>query len=101
MSCHMVMDLLKIAQLLEKELPAVSPIMAYLKPRFTLVGSAAEGTRIGLGSEIDLTMRFEGWLQQDEAPFEMFLRNSDHLYKGAQWPKWAEWYFEKDTIQDR
>lgn len=97
----MVMDLLKIARLLEEELPAVSQIMAYLKPRFTLVGSAAEGTRIGLGSEIDLTMRFEGWMKQDEAPFEMILRNSDHLYKGGQTPKWAEWYFEKDTIHYR
>ena len=90
----MVMDLLRIAALLEEELPKVNQLMAFLKPKFTLVGSAAEGTRIGLGSEIDLTMRFEGWLEQEEAPFKMILKNSDHLYKGAQTQKWAEWYFE-------
>ena len=59
----MVMDLLRMAQQLEKELPRVNQIMAFLKPKFTLVGSAAEGTRIGLGNEIDLTMRFQGWMQ--------------------------------------
>ena len=91
----MVFDLLKIAQLLEKELPQVNKILAFLKPKFTLVGSVAEGTRIGLGSEIDLTMRFEGWMQQEEAPFKTNLY-SDHLYKNAPWPEWAEWYFEEN-----
>ena len=90
------MDLLKIAQQLQAELLVVSPIMEYLKPAFTLVGSAAEGTRIGLGSEIDLTMRFEGWMEQDKPPFEMFLKDSQLLYKGAQMPKWSYWYFKKD-----
>ena len=97
MSCHMVTDLLRLARQLEQELPGVNKIMAYLKPKFTLVGSAAEGTRIGLGSEIDLTMRFEGWMHEGEAPFKLNLGSdhSDHLqlHKGLQTPEWAEWYF--------
>ncbi len=54
-----VHDLLRLADVLEDALnnSAVS-LISGLRPHFSLVGSAAEGTAVGIGNEIDLTMNF-------------------------------------------
>ena len=93
MSCLMVGDLLYLAKELEAKLSNSSPLMRCLKPKLTLVGSVAEGTRIGLGSELDLTMRFAGLDSQDLPPFRFKEEDPFHLYKGVKVPDELEGYF--------
>ena len=57
----MIHDLLSFAKDLEVALGNASAMMWQLKPKFILVGSVSEGTRIGLGNELDITIEFEGW----------------------------------------
>ena len=95
----MVKDLLQTAQLLETELRKSSPMMQALKPKFVLTGSVAEGTRIGLGNELDMTLRFEGWMIGTEAPFKFVESEPFYLHKGHNIPKWLEWYFVKGRFQ--
>ena len=60
-NCQMIHDLVRLAKHLEFQIARASSTMALLRPRFVLVGSVAEGTRIGLGNELDLTgRRFNG-----------------------------------------
>ena len=69
MSCLIVQDLLFLLQILEVKLAEVSAVMKFLKPRFTVVGSVAEGTRIGVGSEVDVCLSFLKWTK--EPPFKV------------------------------
>ena len=57
----MIHDLVTFAKVLEVSLKKGSEMMQLLKPRFTLVGSIPEGTRIGIGNELDITIDFDGW----------------------------------------
>ena len=57
----MIHDLVNFARDLEVALENASEIMELLKPRFSMVGSVPEGTRIGIGNELDITIEFEGW----------------------------------------
>ena len=57
----MIHDLVTFAKALEVSLKKGSDMMQLLKPRFTLVGSIPEGTRIGIGNELDITIDFDGW----------------------------------------
>ena len=95
----MIKDLLHTAQLLEKELMSSSPMMRAMKPKFVLTGSVAEGTRIGLGNEIDITLRFEGWKTGSKAPFAFVGSEPFFLHRGQNVPKWLEWYFIKGRFQ--
>ena len=45
-----------------------------------MVGSVAEGTRIGLGNELDLTLTFAAWTE-DAIPFAVRDDDAFHLYK--------------------
>ncbi len=54
----------------------------------TLVGSVAEGTRVGMGNEVDLTVDFHGWAEHAFSvlpgdPFNLVLAASD----GPEWIK--------------
>ena len=92
----MVSDMLRLAQKLEKELVQSSPIMQSLRPSLTLVGSVAEGTRIGLGCEIDLSMKFDGLEPHDPSDAAFTFKEDDpfHLYEGPNAPQCLNWYFE-------
>ena len=57
---NMINALINFCQQLEKALPKSSDLMSNLKPKFSIVGSVAEGTRLGLANELDLTMSFDG-----------------------------------------
>ncbi len=92
--CALAKDLIAFVVTLEgrlkdksKEELVVSP---RLRPRLTLVGSAAEGTRVGPPNEIDLSMAFEGW---KEAPFKVMADDPFHLYAKAFPAKWMKKYF--------
>ena len=45
-----------------------------------MVGSVAEGTRIGLGNELDLTLTFQAW-RGEAIPFAVRDDDAFHLYK--------------------
>ena len=58
----------------EREFRISTSLMLEIKPSMTLVGSAAEGTRIGIGNELDITVMFVLWkdkpaLKVGENPF--------------------------------
>ena len=57
----MIHDLVSFVKGLEYHLRKSSDLMKLLQPKFTLVGSIPEGTRIGIGNELDITIDFEGW----------------------------------------
>ena len=57
----MIHSLVSLCKSLEATLSTTSELMAKLRPKFTLVGSVSEGTRLGLANELDLTVKFHGW----------------------------------------
>ncbi len=57
MNCAILGDLVLLAKELEKELSTRLP---ELRPKLTVVGSVAEGTRVFLANELDLTVTFGG-----------------------------------------
>ena len=87
---QMINCLIKFCQQLEVELPKSSVLMRNLKPKFSIVGSVAEGTRLGLANELDLTMSFEGW------PDGTFCVKDDpyFLRKTELTPQWMVPYFD-------
>ena len=62
--CEKTRDLLRAMQIIESKWNEKSN----LRPKFILVGSIIEGTRVGYANELDLTVTFEG-LKYD--PFEL------------------------------
>ena len=60
-NCTMIHSLVTLCKALEASLPTTSELVAKLKPKFMLVGSVSEGTRLGLANELDLTVNFQGW----------------------------------------
>ena len=63
----MAQDMIKLVQKLQEHLQKGS--LKDLMPFFELVGSMAEGTRIGLANELDLALKFKAWMT--EAPFQV------------------------------
>ena len=76
MSCLMMQDLVSLMKEVEREFQGSSELMRELKPTMTLVGSAAEGTRVGIGNELDITLSFNHWKERPifrvgEDPFHL------------------------------
>ena len=67
-----------------------SELLKNLKLRFVLVGSTPEGTRVGIGNEVDLTLHFKAW--EDFPPFKI-CDEAFYLYKSEMCPKWMDKYF--------
>ena len=86
----MINSLIKYCQQLENELPKSSDFMRNLQPKFSIVGSVAEGTRLGLANELDLSMSFDGW------PDGTFCVKDDpyFLRKTEKTPSWMVSYFD-------
>ena len=61
----MAQALASFVQLLEKGLQKSE--LKDLSPIFELVGSMAEGTRIGLTNELDLAVKFKAWMKQEKS----------------------------------
>ena len=78
----MIHDLVTFSKALEVYLVNTTETMQLLKPKFTLVGSIPEGTRIGIGNELDITIDFEGW--KDNPPL-MTSGDSVYLYREVSW----------------
>ena len=86
----MINTLINFCQNLEVELQKSSGTMKSLKPKFEIVGSIAEGTRLGLANELDLTMSFDGW---SEGTF--CVQNDPYfLRKTEETPCWMDTYFD-------
>lgn len=83
--------MISISKLLEDQLFISSNLMGKLKPRFVLVGSTQEGSRIGIGNEVDLTIHFLAWKQCP--PFKI-IQDAFHLYKTDTCPQWMDTYFD-------
>ena len=95
-NCQMIHDLVRLAKDLESEMGRASSTMALLRPRFVLVGSVAEGTRIGLGNELDLTVTFDGW-DDDRPPFKVDPGDPFHLKATECAPDWMRPFFDSDS----
>ena len=78
--CLLIHGLVRLAQDLQSELNAERSPLSRLKPRLIVVGSVAEGTRIGLGNELDLTLTFRSW-RGEAIPFAVRDDDAFHLYK--------------------
>lgn len=89
--CAITRDLINISKQLEEQLLSASEMMKNLQPRFVLVGSVPEGSRIGLGNEIDLTIQFMEW--ESSPPFKI-RGDAFHLHKSDCCPNWMDIYFD-------
>jgi hypothetical protein len=78
--------------MLQAGLRSFNSTMRALKPSFTLIGSAAEGTRIAIGNELDLTVEFEGF---EEPSFQVVDGDPFHLSATGNVPEWIKKYFGK------
>ena len=58
--CKVLRECLSALKQLERALEANDALLGRLKPRFVLVGSIPEGTRIGLPNEMDVMVTFDG-----------------------------------------
>ena len=86
--------MINISKLLEEHLLFLSDLMKNLQPRFVLVGSTQEGSRLGVGNEADLTLHFLAWRQCP--PFKI-IKDAFHLYKADTCPKWMDTFFNDDN----
>ncbi len=92
-SCSIIHDLVAFSRTLEHECRESGSLLKDLQPRFTLVGSVAEGTRVGLGNEIDLMIDFQGLEDSEDgaAPFEVHDDDPRHLFAiPGVLPSWME-----------
>ena len=94
-NCQMIHDLVNLAKDLELEMAVATSTMALLRPRFVLVGSVAEGTRIGLGNELDLTVTFDGW-DDERPPFKVDPKDPFHLKAADHTPDWMWPFFDSE-----
>jgi len=58
--CEILHPVLRFLQLLQKDLVIPGRPLAPLKPQFLLIGSIAEGTRMGKADEVDISISFQG-----------------------------------------
>ena len=91
--CDIIHDMITLSKLLERKLLESGELMKNLQPRLVLVGSTQEGTRVGLGNEIDLTMNFKAW---EKCPPFKICNDAFHLYKSDTCPKWMDIYFSSE-----
>ena len=82
--------MLVVIKKLERNLNHVDSPIHNLQPRFILMGSIPEGTRIGVANEMDLTMEFAGL---SRCPFGTNMDDPYHLYKTELFPEWMSGYF--------
>jgi hypothetical protein len=67
-------------------------IFINLCPTFTLMGSVPEGTRIGIGNEMDIMMEFGGF---DAPPFKVKEGDPFHLYATDHIPEWMKRFLDQ------
>ena len=79
---------------MEEQLVKSSDLMKSLNPRFSLVGSTQESSRIGVGNEVDVTMKFMAW--EANSPFQI-TNDAFHLQKSDMCPKWMDKYNPNDS----
>ena len=79
------------AKRLEAGLNLPDSPMHLLKPRFTLMGSVPEGTRIGIANEMDVSVEFDGI---SSTPFKMTEVDPYHLYSNELFADWMSAYFD-------
>ena len=68
-NCEMVHAMVTFTNIMQEFLQE-GPLQD-LKPKFELVGSIAEGTRICIGNELDLGLSFESLTQHNDVPFKV------------------------------
>ena len=83
--CMMMKDMTNIVQLTYNKLvTSPSRLLQALKPKITLVGSVAEGTRMIIGNEMDLLIEFpelkEGFEVRYEDPFHLYSTSNTPAY---------------------
>ena len=93
-SCMMAQELVRFTEQLQDSI-SFGP-MKDMGPFFELVGSIAEGTRIGLANELDLALKFKAWLIQP--PFKVE-GDPFSLKKSENIPKILEQFFEGQNFQ--
>ena len=86
-----IQDLVVFFQKVEENLQNFNSLFEKLKPRFTLMGSIAEGTRMCISNEMDICMEFEGL---EDSPFFIKLGDPYHLYITDSFPDWMRVYFD-------
>jgi hypothetical protein len=69
------------------------PLMMLLNPVLTLMGSVMEGTRIGIGNEVDFMISFSGF---EDPPFKVDEDNPFNLKASLNVPDWMKTYFDQD-----
>jgi hypothetical protein len=69
------------------------PFMMLLNPVLTLMGSVMEGTRIGIGNEVDFMISFSGF---EDPPFKVDEDNPFNLKASLNVPDWMKTYFDQD-----
>ena len=90
----MAQELIRFVTLLEEHM-SVGPFEDF-KPFFELVGSMAEGTRVGLANELDLALKFKSWM--DEVPFAVS-RDPFSLKKAETAPEFMNDFFSGNLFQ--
>ena len=68
-------------------------VFRLLQPRFTLMGSVPEGTRLGVANEMDIMIEFEGLAH---TPFGVRLEDPYHLYSTESLAGWMGIYFDSE-----
>ena len=91
--CLIINDLVVFFKKVEEGLQCFSTLLKKLKPRFTLMGSVAEGTRLSIANEMDICMEFEGLKR---SPFKINLEDPYHIYKTDTFPDWMQDYFDSN-----
>ena len=90
----MARDLTQLLKTLEADLRLKGALKEF-RPVFELVGSMAEGTRIGLANECDISLKFDAW--RDAVPFRVD-RDPSSLKKAASCPPMMEKFFDGEEF---
>ena len=89
MHCLIIQDVIRFFKKVEDKLQTHSPLLQKLKPIFILMGSVPEGTRIGVGNEMDICVRFQGL-----PPLHVNEEDPFHVYKPERLPLWMTSFFD-------
>ena len=95
MWCKLVQDMVRFATLLQETLRETNELMRLLRPTLKLVGSIAEGTRIGFSNELDIMVCFDGW--EEHPPFMVDADTAPLLGKSNSCPCWMDRYFDEQA----
>ena len=91
LNCRIMHDILNFASTLQEYL-GTGPLREY-GPIFQLVGSMAEGTRIGVANELDLGLSFQHLKHKDSVPFKV-VEDPFSLKKAITAPATMEKFFD-------